>query len=148
MASRPGLIRRFLGFIWNAIGLFRNLVLNLAFLAIVAVVAVAWWQEGRPRLEPDTALVLDLAGPIVEQRTGAPGRLTALQALTDRERETQLRDVLAALDAAVTDPKIGRVLILLDDMGSTGLATLREIAAAIGRVRSGGKQVIAWGSAL
>jgi len=64
----------------------------------------AWWQEGRPKLEPNTALVLDLAGPIVEQRTGAPGRFTALQALADRERETQLRDVLAALDAAATDP--------------------------------------------
>jgi len=56
--------------------------------------------------------------------------------------------VLAALDAAATDPRIGRVLILLDDMGSAGLATLREIATAVGRVRAGGKQVIAWGSAL
>ena len=148
MASRPGLIRRFFGFIWKSIGFFRTLALNLLFLAVVAAVVAAWWQEGRPKLEPNTALVLDLAGPIVEQRTGAPGRFTALQALADRERETQLRDVLAALDAAATDPRIGRVLILLDDMGSAGLATLREIATAVGRVRAGGKQVIAWGSAL
>ena len=148
MASRPGLIRRFFGFIWKSIGFFRTLALNLLFLAVVAAVVAAWWQDGRPKLEPNTALVLDLAGPIVEQRTGAPGRFTALQALADRERETQLRDVLAALDAAATDPRIGRVLILLDDMGSAGLATLREIATAVGRVRAGGKQVIAWGSAL
>ena len=148
MASRPGLIRRFFGFIWKSIGFFRTLALNLLFLAVVAAVVAAWWQEGRPKLEPNTALVLDLAGPIVEQRTGSPGRFTALQALADRERETQLRDVLAALDAAATDPRIGRVLILLDDMGSAGLATLREIATAVGRVRAGGKQVIAWGSAL
>ena len=148
MASRPGLIRRFFGFIWKSIGFFRTLALNLLFLAVVAAVVAAWWQEGRPKLEPNTALVLDLAGPIVEQRTGSPGRFTALQALADRERETQLRDVLAALDAAATDPRIGRVLILLDDMGSAGLATLREIATAVGRVRAEGKQVIAWGSAL
>ena len=148
MASRPGLIRRFFGFIWKSIGFFRTLALNLLFLAVVAAVVAAWWQEGRPKLEPNTALVLDLAGPIVEQRTGSPGRFTALQALADRERETQLRDVLAALDAAATDPKIGRVLILLDDMEGAGLATLREIAAAIGRVRASGKQVIAWGSIL
>jgi len=148
MAPRPGLIRRFFRFIWSAIGFFRTLALNLLFLAVVAAVAFAWLREGRPTLEPNTALVLDLAGPIVEQRTGAPARFTVLQALADRERETQLRDVLAALDAAATDPKIGRVLILLDDMEGAGLATLREIAAAIGRVRASGKQVIAWGSAL
>jgi len=148
MATRPGLIRRFFGFVWNTIGFFRNLVLNLLFLAIVAAVVAAWWHEGRPELEPNTALVLDLAGPIVEQRTGAPARLTLLQALADRDRETQLRDVLAALDGAATDPNVGRVLLLLDDMQGAGLATLREIAAAIGRVRASGKEVIAWGSVL
>jgi protease-4 len=148
MASRPGLIRRFLGFIWNAIGFFRNLVLNLLFLAIVAAIVFAWLHEDRPKLASNTALVIDLAGPIVEQRTGAPARFTMLQVLADRERETQLRDVLAALDAAAADPKIGRVLLLLDDMDSAGLATLREIAAAIGRFRASGKQVIAWGSTL
>ncbi len=148
MASRPGLIRRFFGFIWRLIGFFRTLVLNLLFLAIVAALVAAWFHEGRPRLEPDTTLVLDLAGPIVEQHTGAPARLTMLQALAERERETQLRDVLSALDAAATDPKIGRVLLLLDDMQGAGLATLREIAAAIGRVRAAGKEVIAWGSGL
>lgn len=148
MATRPGLIRRFFGFVWNTIGFFRNLVLNLLFLAIVAAVVAAWWHEGRPKLEPNTALVLDLAGPIVEQRTGAPARLTLLQALADRDRETQLRDVLAALDGAAADPNVGRVLLLLDDMQGAGLATLREIAAAIGRVRASGKEVIAWGSVL
>ena len=148
MASRPGLIRRFFGFIWNLVSFFRTLVLNLLFLAIVAAIVAAWFYEGRPKLAPNTALVIDLAGPIVEQRTGAPARFTVLQALADRERETQLRDVLAALDAAATDPKIGRVLILLDDMEGAGLATLREVAAAIGRVRASGKQVIAWGSIL
>ena len=148
MASRPGLIRRFFGFIWNLVSFFRTLVLNLLFLAIVAAIVAAWFYESRPKLAPNTALVLDLAGPIVEQRTGAPARFTVLQALADRERETQLRDVLAALDAAATDPKIGRVLILLDDMEGAGLATLREIAVAIGRVRASGKQVIAWGSIL
>jgi protease-4 len=148
MASRPGLIRRFFGFIWRLIGFFRTLVLNLLFLAVVAALVAAWFHEGRPRLEANTTLVLDLAGPIVEQHTGAPARLTMLQALAERERETQLRDVLSALDAAATDPKIGRVLLLLDDMQGAGLATLREIAAAIGRVRAAGKEVIAWGSGL
>jgi protease-4 len=147
MASRPGLIRRFFGFIWNAVGFLRNLVLNLLFVAIVAAIIAAWLYEGRPTLATNTALVLDLAGPIVEQRTGAPSRLSMLQSLTERERETQLRDLLTALDAAAKDPKIGRVLLLVDDMEGAGLATLNELAAAIGRFRASGKPVIAWGSA-
>ena len=150
MASRPGLIRRFFGLLWRAVGFLRNLVLNLLFLAIAAAVFFAWWHDGRPKLEPDTALVLDLSGPIVEQRSGTSTRSSLVQVLTEREREreTLLPEVLAALDAAATDPKISRVLLLLDDTEGAGLATLREIAAAIGRVRAGGKQVIAWGSAL
>jgi len=148
MAARPGLIRRFFGFIWNTISFFRILVLNLLFLAIVVAIAAAWLYEERPKLAENTALVLDLSGPIVEQRTGAQVRVTVLQALAERERETQLRDVLAALDAAAQDPNIGRVVLLVDDMKGAGLATLREIAAAIVRFRASGKPVIAWGSAL
>ncbi|MCK7497809.1 MAG: S49 family peptidase, partial [Comamonadaceae bacterium] len=39
-------------------------------------------------------------------------------------------------------------MLLLDDMEGAGLATLREVAAAIGRFRASGKPVIAWGSSL
>ena len=147
MASRPGLIRRFFGFLWSAISFLRGLAMNLLFLAIVVAIAAAWLYDERPKLLENTALVLDLSGPIVEQRSGAQARVTVLQALAERERETQLRDVLAALDAAAQDPKIGRVLLLVDDMQGTGLATLREISAALGRFRASGKPVIAWGSA-
>lgn len=147
MASRPGLIRRFFGVLWNTVSFLRNLVLNLLFLAIVVAIAAAWLHEEPPALAPNTALVLDLAGPIVEQRTGAPSQFKLLQSLTERERETQLRDLLTALDAAAKDPNIGRVVLLLDDMESAGLATLNEVAAAIGRFRASGKPVIAWGSA-
>jgi protease-4 len=150
MASRPGPIRRLLGFLWNAISFLRSLVLNLLFLAVVGVLVAAWLFEARPALAPKTVLVLDLAGPIVEQRTGARSGLTLLEALADREpeRETRLRDVLAALDAAARDPNIDRVLLLLDDLGGAGLASLREVAAAIGRFRASGKEVVAWGAAL
>jgi protease-4 len=148
MASRPGLIRRFFGFLWSTIGFLRNLVLNLVFLAVAVALAVVWFSDSRPTLAPDTALVLDLSGPIVENRTVAGPRLTLLQALAERDRETLLPDVLAALDAAAKDPNISRAVLLLDDMGAAGLATLQEIAAALTRFRASGKQVVAWASAL
>jgi protease-4 len=147
MAARPGIIRRFFGFLWDTLNFLRRLVLNLLFLAIIAAIVAIWRIEERPSLEDNTALVLDITGPIVEQHTGTRSSATLLQVLAERERETQLRDVLAALDAASRDPKIGRVLLLLDDFEGAGLATLREVAAAIDRFRASGKPVIAWGSA-
>ncbi len=147
-AQRPGPIRRFFGFIWNSINFLRRLALNLLFLAIVAVLVAAWMLEERPpAVEQNTALVIDLSGPIVEQRSGTQSSITLLQTLADRERELQLRDLLAALDGAAKDQKIGRVLLLLDDFSGAGLATLREVAAAIERFKASGKPVIAWGSA-
>ena len=146
MPSRPGLIRRIFGFFWSSVGFLRNLVLNLLFLAIVAAIVAAWLLDRPPRVAPNTALVVELTGPIVEARTGAAPRLTLMQALSERRRETALPDVLEALDNAARDPNIARVLLLTDDMDGTGLATLREIAAAIGRVRAAGKRVVAWGS--
>jgi protease-4 len=44
------------------------------------------------------------------------------------------------------DPKITSILLLLDDLEGAGLATLHEVAAALGRAREAGKPVIAWGS--
>jgi protease-4 len=148
MANRSrGLIRRIFGFIWDTINFFRRLVLNLLFLAIVAVIVAAWLAEERAQALPNTALVLDIRGPIVEQRTGTSSNLGVVQTLADQVRETQLRDLLAVLDAAAKDQNISRALLLLDDFRGAGLATLHEVAAAIERFRASGKQVIAWGSA-
>lgn len=145
-AGRPGPIRRLFGFLWRTLDFSRRLVLNLLFLAIVAFVVFAWFYEARPTPADNTVLVLDIKGPIVEQYTGAASEAILAQTLLERERETQLRDVLTALDAAARDARIARVLVLLDDFEGAGLPTLREVAAALGRVRAAGKQVVAWGS--
>lgn len=144
--GRPGLIRRFFGFLWRTLDFSRRLVLNLLFLAIVVVFVFAWFYEARPTLADNTVLVLDLKGPIVEQYTGAASEAVLAQALLERQRETQLRDVLTALDAAAKDSHIARVLLLLDDFEGAGQPTLREVAAALGRVRAAGKQIVAWGA--
>lgn len=145
-AGRPGPIRRFFGALWTTVDFSRRLVFNLLFVAIVVIVVASWMHEGRPTLKDDTALVLNIKGPIVEQYTGASANALT-QALLERERETQLRDVLRALDAAAKDPHVARVLLMLDDFEGAGFATLREVAAAVERVKAAGKPVVAWGSA-
>lgn len=145
MAARPGLIRRFFGGLWRGVDFTRRLVLNLLFLLVVAIVLVAWLSSDKPpRLQPDTALVLNIQGDIVDEYTVGAQEAAIAEALGRERFETRLRDILAVLGAAARDPQISRVVLVLDDMDSAGLATLREIGAAVERVRGAGKPVLAW----
>jgi protease-4 len=148
MASQPGIVRRFFGGLWWLLDFSRRLVLNLLFLALVVVLATAWWlgRQG-PVLKDKTALVLNISGDLVEQYSGSASEALLADALGQRRRETQLRDVLVALEAAAKDPKIDRVVLNLDDLDGGGTASLRDVAAALARFKQSGKQVVAWGSA-
>ncbi|HQR20191.1 MAG TPA: signal peptide peptidase SppA [Burkholderiaceae bacterium] len=145
--AQPGLIRRFFRGLWRGIDFSRRLVLNLLFLLIVGVVLFSWLVADRsPRLSPDTALVINIQGDLVEEYTVGAQEAAIAEALGRDRFETRLRDVLMALDSAARDPQIARVVLVLDDMDSAGLATLREIGSAVERVRGAGKPVFAWGA--
>jgi protease-4 len=132
--------------LWRLLDATRRSLLNLLVLALLVALAWALLKPGAPALKPKTALVLDLAGPVVEQRTGS-ARDSALQQLQGEENhQTRLRDVLAVLEAAAKDENISHALLMLDGFGGAGLPTLREIGAAIDRFKAAGKPVYAWGS--
>jgi len=145
-AGRPGFLRRFFRFLWSLLDHTRRLVVNLLFLAIVVTLLFIWLTESKLKIDENTALVVAPRGRIVEQYTGSSFEIALAEALSGEERETQLRDVLDALDAAAGDKKITRAVLVLDEFDGAGLATLREVAAALGRFRASGKQVVAWGS--
>jgi protease IV len=146
MAARPGFIRRFFGGLWRALNFMRMLVFNLLFVAILALLVFAWVSiDGPGILAPDTALVLNLQGDIVEEYTIGPREAALAEALGEERFETRLRDILSVIDAAAKDLQITRAVLVLDDMGSAGTATLREIGAALERFKASGKPVYAWG---
>jgi protease-4 len=147
-SSRAGFIRRSFGFLYGLVDGTRRFVVNMVFLLLVALLLLVL-AAGNTRLKvlEDTALVIDIKGDIVEEYTGSAREAEFAQALGGEERETQLRDLVAAIDAAASDAKIARLVLVLDDMGHAGMAKLREVAAAIDRFKAGGKQVVAWGSA-
>jgi protease-4 len=118
----------------------------LLFAAVVVALLIAVAKRGPPALEEQTALVLDLKGMIVEQRAAGLRNMTLAQATGQEARNPQLRDVLAVLDAAAKDPKIVRVVLMLDDLQGAGLPVLREVAAALERFKASGKSIVAWGS--
>ena len=145
-ASNPGPVRRFFSGAWRVVDISRRVVLNLLFMVIVIAVIVALAKSGPLPLADKTALVLRIDGTIAEQKSGNL-RSTALdQVRGEAVQKVQLRDVLAALDAAADDPKISSLVVVLDEMRPTGFSTLREIAAAIDRFKASGKKVVAWGS--
>jgi protease IV len=145
--TQPGFFRRWFGRFWRWLDTSRRIVLNLLFLAIVIAVLVALFSGGAPRLKDNTALVLSLNGPLVEQQSAGLRNRALKQLQGQDDSQTQLRDVTAVLDTAAQDKKISRVVLVLDDFAGAGLPALREVAAALERFKASGKQVVAWGSA-
>lgn len=143
--SRPSFLRRWFGAFWRFLDGTRRVVVNLIFLAIVVVIVMAFFKR-TPALADKTALVLELQGPIVEQHSAGLRESALAQARGDESASMQLRDVLAVIDTAAKDDKISSLLLAPDQLGPTGLPTLREVAAALDRFRATGKPVIAWGN--
>ena len=135
---------------WRLLDATRRTLLNLFLLALLAALVWALIKPSAPRLKDKTALVLDIRGSVVEQRASLSLRAQALgQAQGEDSEQTQLRDVLAVLEAAAKDDKIGHVVLALDKFSGGGyasMASLREMAQAIERFKASGKPVYAWGS--
>lgn len=144
--SEPGVLRRSFGALMRAVDALRRLALNVLFLLVIGIVILVLFSSTRPHLADNTTLALALKGDLVEQYSGSAREAELAQALGAAERETQVRDVVAVLDAAAKDPKIVRAVLILDDMSGGGMAKLDEVIAAIDRFRASGKQVLAWGS--
>lgn len=139
----PGPLTRFLRGLWNSINFARRLVFNLVFLLVVAIVLVALVSAGK-KLDDRNVLVFAPQGEVVEQFSVDPMQRAMSRALGQPQEETQLRDLLRALDAAATDARIERLVIRSDQMTGIGYATLQELARAIARFKQSGKQVVAY----
>ncbi len=148
--SRRGPVAEFFVGLWNVMNFTRRLIVNFIFfglllLFLLFVLAIAGAGGTKPILD-NTALVIEPTGPLVEQYSSDPAERAFKRALGDREGdEVQLRDLLRALDAAEKDKRIERVVLKLDRLQGGGMASLREVARAIARLKASGKEVVAYG---
>ncbi len=143
---RGPIARLFIG-VWDAVNFSRRLVFNLLFLLLVLLALAAMFGGGKlaPLAERST-LVIAPQGSLVEQYSCDPISRAFARATDGNDcRELRLRDLLRALEAARTDKRIERVVLQLDEMQGSGFASLREVAAALAKLRASGKQVIAHG---
>lgn len=143
---RFAIARRFFLRLYGFLDGTRKFAVNLLFLLIIALVVFAFIKSRPLTLGDKTALVLNLAGQIGEQRKGGLRDSLLEQAQEGAAKRILLRDLLTVLDNAAKDPHIADVVLMLDDFKGAGLPTLREVAAALDRCKAGGKPVIAWSS--
>lgn len=105
-------------------------------------------MQPKPGLPRQAALVIDPVGVIVEQGTQLD---PADELLNDifgggTVPETELQDILDALESAATDNRIDAVVLSLDNMLGAGPSTMHRIAAAIEEFKESGKPVYAIGN--
>ncbi|KGM53116.1 endopeptidase IV [Lysobacter daejeonensis GH1-9] len=146
---RRGPIVRLLVGLWDAMNFTRRLFFNVVFfgLLILFLAMLGAGDRTRPVLDR-SALVIAPEGELVEQYTIDPALRAFAKAMGDGKDEVRLRDLLAALDAAAKDKRIERVVLNLDQLSGGGMASRREVAAAVARVRASGKQVVAFAEAM
>ena len=123
----------------------RILVGSLAFIGLVVILITggAIWaltaMDGRlePRLPKHMVLALDLEAKFQEIASSDP--LAALSG----EQSYVLRQVVAAIDHAAADERVGGLFATLGD-SHLSLAAAQEIADAVGRFRASGKPAVAF----
>jgi protease-4 len=154
MTPPPPLRRRrgfgaFLATLGRGINVVRLVIINLVFfgvlflLLLVLTAGIAGNRMQRS-VQDRSVLVLKLDGQLVEQYSIDPMQRTLARLSGEDPKQVQLRDLVGAIDAAATDPRITRILLLPDGLQGGGFAALREVGAALDRFRAAGKPVIAW----
>ncbi|MGL1528672.1 signal peptide peptidase SppA [Vibrio parahaemolyticus] len=135
--------------IWKSITFIRLALANLIFLLMIAVFyfAFTYTGEGRPVIEKESALVMNLSGPIVEQRRYVNPMDSVAGSLLGNEmpRENVLFDIVDTIRYAKDDAKVSGLVLALRDLPETNLTKLRYIAKALNEFKASGKPVYAVG---
>ncbi len=135
--------------IWKSITFIRLALANLIFLLMIAVFyfAFTYTGEGRPVVEKESALVMNLSGPIVEQRRYVNPMDSVAGSLLGNEmpKENVLFDIVDTIRYAKDDAKVSGLVLALRDLPETNLTKLRYIAKALNEFKASGKPVYAVG---
>jgi protease-4 len=133
----------FVGKVWKVlVGIKDGLVLLFMLLFFVGLFAILSARPN-PGQVRDGALLIDLQGVVVEEKT----ELDPIQALLSSSApvgETRSRDIVRALDAAATDDRMKAVVLDLTTFLGGGRVHLKDIGEAMDRVRKAGKPVLTY----
>jgi protease-4 len=142
--------RGFAGFmraLGRGINITRLLIINVVFFGILLLVLGLAFR-GAPKVGPDTVLLLQPEGTLVEQYSVDPAARALARASGGSSGQVQVRDLVAAIDHAARDSRITKILLDPSKLQFGGMGALEEVGAALDRFRDAGKPVIAWGTNL
>jgi protease-4 len=144
MNSQQSVFKRIFLAGWRIVDGTRRLILNLVFFLLLYLVISGLLDfEETLIIQPNTALVLQPQGDVVEEYSGTPLDFALQQATETGRAETRLRDLTDAVRRAADDERIVRLVIDPDYLWGVGLASLQELEAAIAEFRAAGKPVVA-----
>ncbi len=152
MSAKPLTTKNTLMLIWNVINFIRKLVLNIVFfplffIALIAVV-IAMVSSDEIQVEDGSALVLNLAGGIVDQKR----QVDPFEAMLSQSKgpdvngEILLSDVLYTINSATNDKRIKALVLDLSELQYGGLSKLSAIGQALNEFKDSGKPVVAIGN--
>ncbi len=144
MSDKPGLIRRFFGFIGKLAHGIRVLI-NIVFLLLVVALVLSMFQEDVQPLPDHAALRIAPGGFLVEQKTYTDPLTQLMQQSSPADAETLVQDLVEAIDRAAVDPRITSLVLELDYLLGGGLTKLEYVGQALKRFRESGKTIVAVG---
>jgi len=121
----------------------RRVFVNLLFVALVVVLLIVLFSDGKPDIADSTALVIAPKGQLVEQLTGQ-----SIERMIDDARgalppETLLKDVVDAIEAGKDDDRVQALVLDLSAFGGGQMTKLQDVRDAIVDFKTSGKKVVA-----
>ena len=141
--SKPSLLRRILGGIWNTITRIRMALANILFLVMLAIIYFVYFGGSPEPLPEKAALLLNPMGTIVDQKSPVDPMQAVLAEPSPADHEVLLRDVIEAIELAQTDDSINSLVMQLDYLRYVGISRGQEIMAALEDFRASGKPIVA-----
>ncbi len=143
MSKKRGVVGKFFHFIWRALKVVNVLVFGLAATLILGALLFALFNLGGQKIPQDSALLIDPAGSLVEQKS----ELAVLSLLQgdDLPQQVLVKDIVDAVLLAKDDSRIEFLVLQLDKLHDALLPKLASIASAIEAFKTSGKKVIAIG---
>ena len=150
---RPTGFWAFLCTLGRGINAVRLVIINLVFflflfLLVLVLLGGYLGSRGQHVVQNDSVLVIQPKGELVEQYSIEPMQRALAQLSGNPPKQVQLRDLVAAIDAAAKDTRITRILLKPGELQGGGFAALHEVGAALDRFRAAGKPVIVWAPSL
>ncbi|MGI2208431.1 signal peptide peptidase SppA [Shewanella baltica] len=148
MSANPSFFKRICLFIWHTLNGTRKLILNLIFFGILAAIIISIGSSEDIQVEDNSALVLNLAGSIVDQKQQVDPLEAAFKQgqNANADGEILLADVLYVIDNAAQDQRISTLVLDLADLKRAGISKLQSIGDALNRFKESGKKVVAIGN--